>query len=101
MSAGVSPVATDGKDVLLRVFIQPRASRNEVVGRHDDALRIRVAAPPVDGAANQALCRFLAELCRVPPSSVRIEKGESGRRKVIRIRGPVNVPPILGDDAPQ
>lgn len=97
MSGDLSPFSLQGNELRVRVFIQPRASRNEVAGRHGDALRIRVAAPPVDGAANEALCRFIAGLCRVPVSAVAIEKGVSGRRKIVCIRGLAEVPAPLGD----
>lgn len=88
-----------GDDLLLAVYIQPRASRDEIAGTHGDALRIRITAPPVDGAANTALCRFLADLFDVPRSAISVESGETGRRKTVRIRGPrarpagIDVPP--------
>lgn len=69
------------------VRVQPRASRSEVVGEHDGALRIRLAAPPVDGAANEALIELLADLVHVAKRSVRIVAGESSRRKVVEIDG--------------
>jgi hypothetical protein len=58
-----------------------------VAGPYGDALRIRLAAPPVDGAANDALIRFLAERLEVSRSAVRIEAGASGRSKVVAIEG--------------
>jgi len=69
------------------VHVQPRASRTEVVGMHGDALKVRVAAPPVEGAANEELVRFLARQLGVPASAVRVVAGESGRRKVIDVAG--------------
>jgi hypothetical protein len=69
------------------VRVQPRASRTELVGRHGDALKIRVAAPPVDGAANEALVRFLAERLGVPSSSVAVTAGASGRLKTVAVSG--------------
>ena len=74
-----------GDTVRLRIRAQPRASRTEVVGEHDGALKVRVAAPPVDGAANDELVRFLAKLLKRPAQSVRIVAGESARRKVVEI----------------
>ena len=71
----------------LNLWIQPRASRTEVVGRHGDAIRIRIAAPPVDGAANEELIRFLASELAVPRHLVRLKAGASGRRKTIEIEG--------------
>jgi len=69
------------------VHVQPRASRTELAGRHGDALKIRLAAPPVDGAANEALVRFLAERLEVSRSAVRLEAGATGRAKLVRVTG--------------
>jgi uncharacterized protein len=71
----------------LVVHVQPRASRTEIVGRHGDAIKIRVAAPPVDGAANDELVRFLAERLGVRRAQVRVAAGASGRDKRIEIDG--------------
>ena len=76
---------TDG--AILTVHIQPKASTTECVGIHGNALKIRVAAPPVDGAANDALIRFLAQTLSLPLAAVHIESGSSGRHKRIRLRG--------------
>lgn len=75
----------DGSDLLLQCYLQPRASRDEVIGRHDDALKIRITAAPVDGEANAALIRFLAKQFDVSKSRVLIEAGATGRRKTGRI----------------
>jgi len=83
----VTPVSGADDGVLLRLLIQPRASRTELAGRHGDALRVRLAAPPVDGAANEALVRFLAHQLDVPRAAVRITAGASGRRKTVRVSG--------------
>ena len=71
----------------LLVHVQPRAKRTEIVGWHGDALKIRVAAPPVDDAANQELVRFIAERLNVPRARVRIASGATGRRKRMVIHG--------------
>lgn len=71
----------------LSLHIQPRAGRTEVVGPHGDALKIRLAAPPVDGEANVELIRFLAKTLGVSKSAVSIESGETGRKKRVRVRG--------------
>src|SRR5687767_7438064 len=76
-----------GSAVRFRVHAQPRASRSEVRGEHDGALRVRIAAPPVEGAANRELTRFLAKLAGVAPSAVRVVSGESGRSKLVEIDG--------------
>jgi uncharacterized protein (TIGR00251 family) len=72
-------------DVFLPVIVQPRASRNAVVGLHGAALKIQLTAPPVEGAANEACLRFLAALLGVRRSQIAIVKGEKSRQKLIRI----------------
>lgn len=74
-------------DLTLRVLVQPRASRSEIVGPHGDALKVRLAAPPVDGAANEELVRLLAKEYGVPKGAVEIIGGLASRRKTVRIRG--------------
>jgi uncharacterized protein len=69
------------------VHVVPRARTTDVAGRHGDALKIRLAAPPVDGAANEELVRFLAERLAVPRSAVTIAAGHTGRRKTVKIAG--------------
>ena len=76
----------DGR-VRFLVRVQPRASRSEVVGVHGDALKIRLSAPPVDGAANDALIEFLAHVFAVGRRDVRILSGETSRSKVVEIEG--------------
>lgn len=80
-------VAESGGGVEIRVRVQPRASRSEVVGAHGDSLRVRLAAPPVDGAANEALVELLADALGVPKRAVEIRRGHSGRTKVVRAEG--------------
>ncbi len=66
---------------VLDISVSPNAKRTEVVGWHDGALRIRLAAPPVDGAANEALRKWLAKALGLPQSKVALMRGASGRRK--------------------
>lgn len=73
--------------VRLQLHVQPRASRTEATGRHGDALKVRLAAPPVDGAANEALARWLAAALKVPESSITLVRGTSSRRKVMDVTG--------------
>ena len=73
--------------VELALMVQPRAGRSEVVGPHGDTFKIRLAAPPVDGEANEELVRFLAKTLGVPKSAVSIGSGETGRRKRVRVLG--------------
>jgi len=69
------------------VKVQPRARKNAVTGELDGALKVALTAPPVEGKANQACIEFLANLLKVPRSSVTIASGESSRRKVICVAG--------------
>jgi uncharacterized protein len=73
--------------VVLSVYVQPKASRTECVGTHGDALKIRVAAPPIDGAANDELIRFVASCCAIPRASVCIQSGAEGRHKKLCLKG--------------
>jgi uncharacterized protein (TIGR00251 family) len=69
------------------VRVQPRASRDEIVGEYDDGLKIRLAAPPVDDRANQALRKLLAARLKVPLTAVRIAAGERSRTKRVEVQG--------------
>lgn len=71
----------------LTIRVQPGARRSEVVGPHGDALRIRVASPPVDGKANAELVRFLAEHLGLPARAVAITRGQTSRTKVVHVTG--------------
>lgn len=71
---------------LLPVRVQPRASRNEVVGWQAGALRVRVTAAPTAGEANRAVVALLAEALAVPPSAVELVRGASGREKLFRVQ---------------
>lgn len=73
--------------VRISVYVQPRASKTAIAGLHDGAIKIRLAAPPVDGAANAALIEFIAERLGVARSRVRLVSGASARRKIIEIEG--------------
>jgi len=73
--------------VRISVYVQPRASRTEVAGMHGDAWKIRVAAPPVDNAANAELIEFIAMKLDIAKRSVRIAAGGTGRRKIVEIDG--------------
>ncbi len=68
---------------LISVYVQPKAARNAVAGLHDQALKIRLTAPPVDGAANKMCRQFLAKQLNVPKSALQIASGHSSRRKTI------------------
>jgi hypothetical protein len=72
---------------LITVHVVPRSRHTEVVGEHAGAIRIRVAAPPADGAANEELVRFLGERLRVPRRDVQIKSGATARRKIVVVAG--------------
>ena len=86
MSACYSIEAKTGA-LLLQLHIQPGASHSEIVGLHGDALKIRLAAPPVEGRANEALLRYLADLFEVPLRQVALRAGARGRKKRVAILG--------------
>lgn len=73
--------------VLLTVYVQPKASRTGWVGIHGDAMKIRIAASPADGAANRELIRFLAEELSMPMTVIDIHSGAGGRHKRVCIKG--------------
>lgn len=71
--------------VSIRVRVKPRASKSRVLGEREGELEVAVAAPPVDGKANEELVRVLADYFEVPKSSVQIARGEGGRSKLVRL----------------
>ena len=73
--------------MVLTIHAQPNAKCTEFSGVHGDALKIRIASPPVDGVANEVLCRFLSEQLGVPMSQVVIRAGHGSRRKRVLVRG--------------
>ena len=77
-------------EVVFKVQVVPRSSRSEVVGEHNGSLRIKITAPPVDGAANEELIRVLAKTFNVSRSAVRIVSGQTGKVKQISIKGRTN-----------
>ncbi len=79
--------ATDMDHTDLNVRVTPRASKSEVIGIVDGVLKVRIAAPPVDGAANEALIKLLAKHFNVSKSSISIVSGDSSRNKRVRISG--------------
>ncbi len=81
------PIDAISGGIRLTLHVQPRASATEVAGLHGDALKLRVASPPVDGAANEEIVRFLAERLGVPRRQVPIISGATGRRKTLAIAG--------------
>ncbi len=84
-----------GKELTLSVRLQPRAARDEVMGVQGDRLKVRVSAPPVEGAANEQLMRLLAREFGVPRSRVSLLAGARSRDKRVAVEGPVRHPAWL------
>ena len=82
----------DGPDLLLKLKLQPRSSRDGFAGLQNDRLRVRVTAPPVDGKANSHLLTWLARQFDVAKSSITIESGHSSPLKRVRVRKPGRIP---------
>ena len=73
--------------ITFAVRVVPRSSKSEIVGEHDGALKVKLASPPVDGAANDELVKLLAKSFGVPRSSVEIVSGHTSKTKTVRVRG--------------
>jgi len=86
----------DNDDLILTLQVQPKASRDQLVGPLEDAFKVRITAPPVDGKANAHLIKYLAKAFGVPRAQVMLEAGETARRKRVRICDPQTLPPPLG-----
>ena len=79
--------------VLLQIRVQPGASRPRIQGLHGDRLKVAVQAPPVEGAANEAVIRFLSDALGIPPSRIHLIRGETSRQKTFFLRG-ISLPEI-------
>ena len=92
------PVSSTPGGVRIRLHVQPRASRTEAAGLHGGALKVRLAAPPVDGVANEALVRWIAEQLGVARADVALTAGAGSRAKTVEVSGtdPASVRRRLG-----
>ena len=88
----MSAVTSCDDGLVLRLYIQPKASRDSTIGLHGDELKVAITAPPVDGQANAHLVKYLAKQFRVAKNQVLIEKGELGRHKQVKITHPQQIP---------
>lgn len=95
MPANWFQLRENGHLLLLDLYIQPNASRTEVAGLHDGALKIKVAAPPADHQANDKLLEFLRKSFKVGKKQVLLKQGEHARHKVVEIIDPQASPDIL------
>jgi uncharacterized protein (TIGR00251 family) len=75
------------KEVLIKIYLQTKSSRNEIVGSYRDGIKVKVTAPPIEGKANEALIRLLAKELGISPSCIEILKGHHSREKTLRISG--------------
>ncbi len=90
-----------GEVLRIAVHLQPNASRSEVVGEVGGALKIRLDAPPVDGKANEALQRFIAEQLAVPRRDVSITRGHTSRQKLLEVRTALDAEQVQGRLLPE
>ena len=90
----------EANNLVLTLHIQPGAKNTAAAGLHGEALKIKLTAPPVEGKANAALIKFLAERFDVPLSRVILKQGDKSRQKVIMIQQPAHGPEVLLDGAP-
>jgi uncharacterized protein len=81
-----------GRSLLLNVYIQPNAPRDDYAGIHNNCIKLKIKAAPVDGKANRELLRFLGKIFAVPQSSIRLARGEATRHKKIEILEPAALP---------
>ena len=79
----------------LRIMLQPKAAKDQIVGLHDQQLKISITPPPIDGQANAHLLKYLSKLFKVPKSSIVLEKGELSRHKQLFIPAPKQIPPEI------
>ncbi|TAJ83457.1 MAG: DUF167 domain-containing protein [Gallionellaceae bacterium] len=95
MSEEASWYRCSGGTVTLTLHIQPGAKHTNVAGPHGGALKLRLAAPPIEGRANDALLKFIAEKFAVPPRNVELKQGGQSRHKVLAVTGSKIAPEIL------
>ncbi|QYK14019.1 DUF167 family protein YggU [Shewanella rhizosphaerae] len=88
-------VTKEEDDLVIRLYIQPKASRDQIIGPHGDELKVAITAPPIDGKANAHLCKFLAKQFKTAKGNILIEKGELGRHKQIRVVMPKEIPEAI------
>jgi len=80
-------ITKTARGIKLTVFVQPKSAKNQIIGLHNGALKIKIAALPVDGKANTELTNYLAQLLDIPKRQIEILKGDTGRNKIVEITG--------------
>lgn len=86
MSESNSFLSATQDGTLIRIHVQPRASRNELAGIHEGSVKVRLTAPPVEGEANKECIKFFAKLLDLPKSAVHIVQGQKSRRKTLHVK---------------
>jgi len=87
-----------GDDLIIQIYVQPNASKNEFCAVHGDTIKVRITAPPVDGKANQQLIQFLSKSFKVSKSQVQLLSGETSRQKRFCIHSPKALPVVVSSD---
>jgi hypothetical protein len=82
------PINFKDESFILSLYIQPKASRNQSLGIYNNAFKLKIKAPPVEGAANRECIKFLSKQLKIPKSSISIISGETGRNKKLAINKP-------------
>ena len=88
----MAAVLREGDELVLHLMIQPKASRDQIVGLHGEELKVAITAPPVDGQANSHLIKYLAKQFKVAKGQIQIVRGELGRHKTVTIHAPKQLP---------
>ncbi|MGS0824670.1 DUF167 family protein YggU [Shewanella sp. 0m-8] len=88
----MTPAILQQGDLLLQLYIQPKASRDQIVGLHGEEIKIAITAPPVDGKANAHLTKYLSKAFKVPKGDIAIVKDQMGRHKQVKITAPKLIP---------
>ncbi len=91
----MSAIEQTAEGLRLHILLQPKASKDQILGLHGDELKISITAPPIDGQANAYLVKFLSKLFKVPKSTIILEKGELNRHKQVWIPVPKLLPPEI------
>ena len=88
----MAAVLREGDELIMHLMIQPKASRDQIVGLHGEELKVAITAPPVDGQANSHLIKYLAKQFKVAKGQITIVRGELGRHKTVAIDSPKQLP---------
>lgn len=88
----------ENDSVIIKIYVQPGAKRTEIAGLHGEALKIRLASPPIDGRANELLLKYIALLFNVPLRQVELKRGDKSRHKIITIIGSKIEPSFIAEN---